>query len=98
MLRISRVIFTLTANAVYLPYWDIVSRVWNMKFGVIPTLIFNGSQEDMASCNLSEKHGEIVRLDSVPEVVLNRDRDWSCTWSLFYGATLFPGGNLRSVF
>jgi len=90
MPRVDRVIFTLTANPLYVPYWNLISRVWHTKFGVTPTLIFNGDQIELDSCGLSIAHGEIVRLDNIPEVTLNRQRDWSCTWSLFYGASLFP--------
>lgn len=90
MLHVNRVIFALTPNPLYVPYWSVISRVWHRKFGVTPTLIFNGSQSELDACGLSTEHGEIFRVDSIPDVVVNRQRDWSCTWSLFYGASLFP--------
>lgn len=89
-MRVNRVVITLTPNPIYVPYWNVISRVWHTKFGITPTLVFNGDQSELDSCALSTAHGEIMRLDSIPEVRLNRQRDWSCTWSLFYGASLFP--------
>lgn len=92
MKRVNRVIFALTPNPVYAGYWNVVSQVWRAKFGVTPTLMLNCADEELESfrSTLSQEHGEILHAPSVPSVVLNKNRDWSCTWSLFWGASLFP--------
>jgi len=88
--RINRLILTLTKNSAYTGYWNFVSEIWRTKFDLLPVLIFYGTEEELASCNLSSDYGPIFRLERVPEVTLNTERDWACTWGLFYGATLFP--------
>jgi hypothetical protein len=91
MKKIDRVILALTPNCLYTGFWNVSSQVWSTKFEVIPTLIFSGTEEELKACELSDRYGQIVRLDRVSEVVVNPKREWSSTWSLFYGATLFPG-------
>lgn len=88
MPKVDRIIMALTANAKYVGYWNYVSQLWAEKFSVVPTLIFYGTEQEYKSCHL--RGSEIVRLNRIPEVTLNQDRDWACTWGLFYGASLFP--------
>lgn len=88
--RVDRIILTLTANPNYVGYWNFVSKVWRLKFSVIPTLVFNGTASELSSCGLSDQYGEIVRLDRVDDVTVNRQREWACTWSLFFAAANFP--------
>lgn len=90
MPKVSRVILALTLNSNYIGYWNYVSQIWDECFRVLPTLVFYGTAEEQQKCNLSSKHGEIIRLDRVPEVTVNLEREWACTWGLFYGASCFP--------
>ena len=89
-MKIDRVIFCLNNNPVYTGLWNPISRAWKLKWGITPTLMFVGTEDELKSHDLSKEYGEIVRLNPVPEVVVNPSLDWSATWALFYGASLFP--------
>jgi hypothetical protein len=89
-MKIDRVILCLNNNPIYTGFWNPFSRVWKEKYGILPTLIFVGTEEEIEENNLSTEYGEIVRLEPVPEVIVDPNLDWSTTWGLFYGPTLFP--------
>ena len=89
-MKIDRVIAVLNDNEVYSSFWNIFSKVWRVKFGVMPTLMFVGSQDQLRKGDYSVEYGEIYRLDPLNEVVMDPNLDWSVTWALFYGPTLFP--------
>lgn len=88
-MKVDRVIFCLNNNPVYTGFWNPFSRAWRKKYDILPTLMFVGTQEELASNNLSEEYGEIYRLDPVKEVIVDPSLDWSTTWALFYGASMF---------
>jgi hypothetical protein len=44
----------------------------------------------MNSGRLSTKYGEIIHLPRVDGIHYDSSLDWTCTWGLFYGASLFP--------
>lgn len=89
-MKIDRVVFCLNSNPLYRNFWNVFSRVWKDKFDITPTLLFSGSEEELRAQELSEQYGEIIRLNPVPEVVVDPTLDWSITWALFWGPTLFP--------
>jgi hypothetical protein len=89
-MRIERVILALNNNQTYAGFWNAFSKVWKTKFKITPTLMFVGTEEEMRKEKLSEEYGQIVRLDPSNDVILDSSLDWSVTWALFYGATLFP--------
>jgi len=89
-MKADRVLMCLNNNPIYTGFWNVFSPVWKKKWGVIPTLIFVGTEEELESNNFSTEFGEIVRLDPVPEVVTDPSLDWSVTWALYYGTSLFP--------
>jgi len=91
---IDRVIFCLTNNENYIDFWNYISKLYKVKFDVTPTLFFSGSNEEflslISSNKLSNKYGELINLQRVDGIDYNPSLDWSCTWGLFYGASLFP--------
>ena len=89
-MKIDRVIFCLNNNKTYTGLWNPISRAWKLKWDITPTLMFVGTEDELNSNDLSTEYGDIIRLDPVPEVVVDPSLDWSVTWALFYGATLFP--------
>lgn len=88
-MKIDRVIFCLNDNPVYTGFWNPFSRVWKLKYDILPTLMFVGTEEQLIDNNFSEEFGEIYRLDPVQEVIVDPNLDWSVTWALFYGAAMF---------
>jgi hypothetical protein len=87
MPRVDRVIMTLTANPQYTGFWPYVAEVWASKFKVKPTLMFYGDAQDVPD---ELPFAEVFHMERVPGVTVDQSLDWACTWSLFFGATLFP--------
>jgi len=88
-MKIDRVIFCLNNNKTYTGFWNPFSRVWKQKYNIKPTLMFVGTKEELESNDFSEEWGEIYRLDPVEDVIVDPNLDWSTTWALFYGSSLF---------
>lgn len=102
---VDRIILSWDGNPVYKDFWENLSPIYKDVFNIHPTLFFIGSEERMKECNLVEgatdRH-DIFRLKDVPEVDRSMfddgqywcragfPRNWSITWSIFYGASLFP--------
>lgn len=91
---IDRVIMCMTNNEKYLDFWNYISKVYRTKFDTLPTLMFSGSEQEyrtlIESERLSPQYGEIIHLPRVNGVHFDSNLDWTCTWGLFYGASLFP--------
>lgn len=83
---LDRVILALSDNLLYEGFWEYSSKFWKNKFGVKPTLFFYGEPRHI---KFDETCGEVFYLPFVEEVSLNPNRDWACTWGLFYGASMF---------
>lgn len=81
-MKIDRVLIALNNNKVYTRYWNIVAPVWKEEFGIEPTMIFIGTEEEFDS-NGFDARFEMLRFD------LPSDR-WLIPWSLFWLATQFP--------
>lgn len=88
-MKIDRVIFTLNNNPKYVPFWNVNSYVWKHKFKIQPTLIFNGTKEELDNCSFSFEYGDFLLVDRI-EDVSESSPDWSVTWALFWAATQFP--------
>ncbi len=101
---VDRVILAWDGNPIYKDFWEALSTIYKDVFNIHPTLFFVGSEDRMKECSLVEgatdRH-DIFRLKSVPEVdrsmfddgqyfgVAGFSRNWSTTWAIFYGASLF---------
>jgi hypothetical protein len=98
MKTIDRVIFCLNNNETYIDFWNYVAKLYKLKFNVTPTLMFVGTTQEYETLSnagrLSQKYGEVIHLQRVEEVPYNAGSgewlDWTPTWALFYGASLFP--------
>jgi len=84
-MKIDRVILTTNNNPTYYQFWNPLSKVYKENFGITPTLIFLGTQDELDSLDLSKEYGEILRQDIVP----SKDISWTTTWALFYYTKFF---------
>lgn len=84
-MKIDRVLVALNNNKVYTKFWNLIAPVWEEKFGIKPTLIFIGTDEEFNSNDFNLDY-DIVKID-VPQM---RDNRWGIPWSLFWLATQFP--------
>jgi hypothetical protein len=91
---VDRVIMCLTNNENYIDFWNYISKVYRVKFNTTPTLMFSGNEDELNELKktgrLSLEYGEIIHLPRVDGVPFDPKLDWTCTWGLFYGASLFP--------
>jgi hypothetical protein len=85
-MKIDRVILSTNNNPTYYQFWNPLSKVYKENFGITPTLIFLGSEEELESLPLSREYGDILRQDIVP----SKDVSWTTTWALFYFTKNFP--------
>ena len=89
-MKIDRVMLCLNNNIIYSSFWNLYSRVWQEKWNITPTLVFNGTHQELKDLNLSDKYGEIIVVPVVDSVSVYKNLDWSVTWSIFWAAAKFP--------
>ena len=82
---VNRVILVSNNNPTYYQFWNNLSYTYKVKFGIEPTLVFFGQQNEITSLGLSEKYGKIIVQEKVNDVM-----DWQYTWALFYFTKFFP--------
>lgn len=87
-MKIDRVILCLNNNPNYTKFWNVVAPVWKNKFNITPTLIFNGSEQELYQSGIDKTLGDILIVDKINEVS-ESNPDWSVTWSLFWGSSQF---------
>lgn len=85
-MKIDRAIMVLSDNPIYEGFWEYSSKFWSNKFGIKPTLFIYG---DFKKIKIDYNAGEVYKLNYVADVSVNSERDWACTWGLFYGASQF---------
>lgn len=85
-MKINRVILASNENINYYPFWNPISKVYKENFGIIPTLIWFGSDSDIQRLGLNDEYGDII----VQNPHENFKTGWQTTWSLFYYTKFFP--------
>jgi len=85
-MKVDRVILSTNNNPTYYQFWNPLSKLYKENFGIIPTLIFLGTEEELERLSLSKDYGDIIRQDIVP----SKDVSWTTTWALFYFTKKFP--------
>lgn len=85
-MKIDRVILSTNNNPTYYHFWNPLSRVYVEKFGIMPTLVFMGSEQELNDCNLSTEYGEIIVQPPNPEYLI----PWQTTWALFWATQFYP--------
>lgn len=79
-MKINRVILACNNNSLYYDFWNPLSKVYKEKFGIIPTLIFLGTVDELKKCNISDEYGEVVLLAPNPKYPTASQ----CTLALFW--------------
>lgn len=83
-MKVDRVILSSNLNPMYYDFWNIVSKIYRENFGIIPTLVFFGTEEDVKRIGLSTEYGEILYEKEIPNIP-----NWQFTWALFYATKYF---------
>jgi hypothetical protein len=85
-MKIDKVILSTNNNKTYTGFWNQLSKLYKLKFGIHPVLIFMGTKEELDNSELSSEYGQIIQQDLVDSKLTS----WTTTWSLFYFTKLFP--------
>ena len=83
-MKVDRVILATNNNPLYYDFWNNLSFTYKKKFGITPTLIFFGTEEELSEINLSKEYGDIIVQAPVPNI-----KPWQYTWGLFYFTKFF---------
>jgi hypothetical protein len=83
-MKVDRVILSSNLNPMYYDFWNPVSKIYKEKFGITPTLIFFGTEEDSKNIGLSDEFGEIIYEKEILSIP-----NWQFTWALFYFTKFF---------
>ena len=83
-MKVDRVILATNNNPLYYDFWNNLSFTYKEKFGITPTLIFFGTEEELSEINLSKEYGDIIVQAPVPDI-----KPWQYTWGLFYFTKFF---------
>lgn len=79
-MKIDIAIMSADDSCSYTQFWEPVSLVWNVKFGIRPKLIYFGDKE------LSTKYGDVVKVDPLDKIPLY----FQSVWARFWYTTLEP--------
>ena len=71
------------SNPMYLDFWPIVSKVWRLRIGVEPILIYIDENHNIP---IDTTYGRVIKLKPAPGIPTYMNS----VWGRFWGATLFP--------
>lgn len=81
-MKVDYVIHSSDANPFYLEFWPLVSKVWKLRFGLEPLLVFIGDD----SVPIDETYGRVIRMRPIPDVPMYLQ----CQWVRFWIPSQFP--------
>jgi hypothetical protein len=82
-MKIDFVLHSSNSNPMYLDFWPLVSKVWTLRFGIRPLLIY--IDEDH-SIPIDTTYGGVLKLKPVPGVPVYLQ----CLWVRYWMPTQFP--------
>lgn len=85
-MKITRVLLAANDNPIYYQFWNPLSKIYDDKFNIDPTLILMGEPEDVERLGLSREHGDIIVQQPHPEHHLG----WQSAWSIFWFMKMYP--------
>ena len=84
-MKVDRVILSSNNSKVYYDFWNPLSKVYKEKFGIIPTLIWVGTEEEKNNAGISSEYGEVIVVDPNPNYTIPSQ----CPWALFWATQFF---------
>lgn len=76
------VIHSSDSNPYYLDFWPLVSKVWKVRFGIEPLLVFIGDE----TTPIDETYGKVIRMKPIDDIPLYLQ----CQWVRFWIPTQYP--------
>lgn len=82
-MKIDFVIHSSNSNPMYLDFWPLVSKVWTLRFGIRPLLIY--IDEDH-SIPIDTTYGGVLKMKPIPDIPVYLQ----CLWVRYWMPTQFP--------
>lgn len=79
-MKIDRVILASNNNKTYYDFWNPLSKVYKEKFGIQPTLIWIGTEQEKLDCGISDEYGDVIVVDANSKYSTASQ----CPWGLFW--------------
>lgn len=73
-MKIDYAIHASDSNPLYLDFWEPVSKLWKLKFGVTPVLLYFGEGDP------TTKYGDVIKIDCMPSIPLPLQCQWARYW------------------
>lgn len=84
-MKINRVILASNFNPTYYHFWNPLSKVYKEKFGINPTLVWLGTEDEMKEAGISEEYGDVIIQEPHPEYPV----PFQSTWALFWATQFY---------
>lgn len=82
-MKLDLVIHSSNSNPLYLDFWPLVSKVWSVRFGLRPLLVY--IDEDH-SIPIDTTYGDVLKMKPVPDVPVYLQ----CLWVRYWIPSQFP--------
>ena len=76
-MRIEYAIHSSDSNSMYLDFWPVVSKIWKLRFGVTPVLVYIDENHDI---DIDDTFGEVVKYKPVDGIPLYLQTLWVRYW------------------
>lgn len=73
-MKIEKAIHSSNDEPFYLDFWPLVSKVWKLKFGITPILLYFGESK------IDEQYGEVIKMKTIENVPINTCCQLSRYW------------------
>ncbi len=75
-MKITKAIVSSDSNPVYLDFWYLVSKLWKLKFGITPVLLYFGDNIE----DISTEYGEVVQMSTLPNIPISTQAQCARIW------------------
>jgi hypothetical protein len=82
-MKIDLVIHSSDSNPFYLDFWPLVSKVWHVRFGLRPVLVYIDENHDIP---IDTTYGDVLKMKPIPDIPLYLQ----CQWVRFWIPSQFP--------
>jgi len=79
-MKVDRVILSTTNNPLYYDFWNPLSKVFKEKFGISPTLVWLGTEDEYKASPLNDTYGDVYILEPNPNYGLAMQSTWALYW------------------
>lgn len=75
-MKIVKAIVSSDSNPTYLDFWDIISKMWKLKFGIEPVLLYFGDNVG----DISSKYGEVIHMKTLDGIPVSTQAQCARIW------------------